>query len=147
MLDEAVEISKNLTVGPQPSKKELVEIARDGYKTIINLSQKREHGQPYSPDEEERLVERLGMEYIHMPLSLSSMKASHADQFCEEITTSEKPVYIHCRLGQRSVPLSLIHHARKKRMSAETVLLKANDLGISWNAPYIGEFVVRNLQD
>ena len=148
MLDTPIRISPRITVGPQPlEEKDLEKLASKGFKTVVNLSKKGELEQQFDPVQEGQIVESLGMDYLHLPLSLSNVKSRDIEDFCLKLGEADTPAYVHCRIGQRSSPLSLIYHAIAKRLTAEQVLKKAQKLGFKWEAPMIPAMVSRYLKN
>lgn len=145
MLNNQIELSGFITIGPALDESGLSELKDNGFKTIINLSKKGELEQPLEPLNEEAIVKELEMSYVHFPVSVSNIKAKHVDEFIEGADKITGPVYIHCLLGQRSTTLGLILHAVKKKLSPEKILSKAEKLGVSWNAPFLRDFVSRNV--
>lgn len=146
MRDEPIDISKHITVGPQIGEEELDFLAKKGFKTIINLSKKGELNLKLSPEEEAELVEQAGLDYIHLPVSLANMKDAQIKEFCQEVEAADKPVYVHCRLGQRSEPLSIIYHAIRKGLDPERSIERAQKLGFKWTAPFIPSLVERYIK-
>ncbi len=145
MLDAPLKISRRLTIGIQPSDEKIESLADSGYKTVINLSKKGELGQALTPEEEGKLVNEHGMTYIHLPMSLSNLKDKQIDEVCTALADAKQPVYLHCRVGQRAVPLGFIYHALRKKLSTPTLLEKAEKLGIDWHAPMLLDTVTRYL--
>lgn len=146
MLRRKLKISRELTVGPHLDEDGLQELAKKGYKTIVNLCKKGELDQPLSPKEEAVKTEELGMEYVHVPISIKDLKSQHIDALCKELSETEKPVYLHCRIGQRSSTVGLIYHAIRKDLSVRRTLTKARKLGLSWNAPILQAFIEKYIE-
>ena len=143
MLEDPIQITKNVTVGPDPGEAFIEYITAKKFKSIVNLSGKGEFGQKYSPDEEEALLksEASGVKYLHRPLSVSRLNNEDFDELCAALNDLPKPIYIHCRAGQRALPLALIYHAVKKKLTGDQVLRKATELGIDWKAPMLPAFI------
>ncbi len=140
MITKPIKLSKNITIGPAPSgEKELEKLASKGFKLIVNLQKDREFGM--GPSEEEELTKEFGMNYLHHPISISSIKRDHVDTFIDEIDEKDFPVYIHCRIGQRAVPLSLILHAIRRKLSVEKIFKKADKVGIEFSSPFLRNFI------
>lgn len=135
-------ISEYVTIGPQPTTIEEFEVLQfRGFRTIFCLSRKGELDQILKPEEEERLAEDAGIEFVHLPVSLNTLKYDHVDEFVHEVREHEMPTYIHCRIGQRSAPFALLFHALRRGMDAERVLMKARELNLKWRAPMITDFM------
>ena len=99
---QEIALSKHITVGPQPDAVIFERLASQGFATIINLTKKGELHQILSPEDAEKIAEENGMAYHSFPVSLSNLKDNKIHDFCSLVQGSEKPVYIHCRIGQRS---------------------------------------------
>ena len=145
MDNQYIRVSNKITVGPQPDNALLQELAERGFKTIINLCNEGELGEKVSPEEEGRKAEKLGMRYIHLPVSVSRMNSKHVQRFCDSISEEITPVYVHCRLGQRSGPFAMIYHGIKRRLSPDATMEKAWKLGFQWKAPMIESFIRKNV--
>ena len=57
-------INDQISVGAQPSIDELENLAKEGFKTVVNFRAADEEGQPVSPEEVGKLVRKMGLEYI-----------------------------------------------------------------------------------
>lgn len=134
-------ISRELTVGPQLDESQLEDLARQGFKVIVNLSKRGELDQPLTPSEEGEKVAELGMHYVHHPVSIKTMRTDDVDVIREQVKDLEGPVYVHCRIGQRSKLFGMLLHGIRKGLSARRLFTKARKVGIEWNAPLFETFV------
>jgi uncharacterized protein (TIGR01244 family) len=141
LLDSNLRISKRVTVGPSIGKDKLKKLADKGFKTIVNLSRSGEISQVMKPAEEAEIAKELGLEYLHLPVSMSTIKDQHIADFCQHMKTLEGPVFVHCSMGQRSLPLTMIYHALTKKWSAAQVFSKTEDMGVEWKAPFMKTLV------
>ena len=141
MLRKPIKISKNITVGPQVDATELEALAGKGFKTIVNLCKKGEFEQKLSPEEEAEQAKAVGLNYVHLPVSVSNWKHDHFDTMMDELSGCEKPIYLHCLMGQRSAPFGLLFYAIKKNLAPEQLMSKAEKLGFDWNAPVLRTFI------
>jgi uncharacterized protein (TIGR01244 family) len=147
LLDSHYDISKRITAGSQPESREDIEqLVKKGFKTIVNLSKAGEIDQVFKPDEEQEIVESLGLDYVHLPVSLSNVKDQDILNFCELVAETKGRVFVHCRIGQRAEPFSLIFHGKAKNLSAEQALEKGKQLGLVWDAPILSSLVTRFLK-
>ena len=146
LIKKKLVISRNITVGLQPSEEEFEELRARGVKTIVNLATKGELGQKMKLAEEAELAKEAGLHYVHLPISLSRIKESEISEFCEVLENSPRPIYVHCRIGQRSVPLSLIYHGLKQKLSPSKTLARAKKLGITWSAPMLKSLVENSIE-
>ncbi len=84
----------HLLTSGQPTAKELAEAAESGMEVVINLTP----GDAKSALPDERtLVERLGMTYIHVPVSFDSPSLASLTAFFDAIATfASRSVWVHC---------------------------------------------------
>lgn len=88
-------VAPGITRGAQPSDKALAMMARDGVKTIIDL---RMNGS--GTEDEEAKTNRLGMKYVHIPMTLLTPNAQQVSQFLSVVNSpANLPAFVHCRQG------------------------------------------------
>jgi tyrosine-protein phosphatase SIW14 len=88
-------VTPGITRGGQPSDKALALMAKDGFKTIIDL---RMNGS--GTENEEATTKHLGMKYVHIPMTLLTPNAQQVSQFLSIVNTpSNLPAFVHCRQG------------------------------------------------
>lgn len=88
-------VSPGITRGAQPSDKALSLMAKDGVKTIIDL---RMNGT--GTVNEEALTNKLGMKYVHIPMTLLTPNAQQVAQFLDVVNSpANLPAFVHCRQG------------------------------------------------
>lgn len=145
-LKKPVRLGKTIVIGPAPTVEMLERLADGGCKSVFNLSRKGELNQPLNPEAEGSAVEDLGMSYIHLPVTLSTVKDAQVEEFCQLMEDAERPVYVHCRIGQRAVPFSLIYHALKRELTPEKLFQKAEKMGISAEAPFIRSLIAKHVK-
>lgn len=90
-----------LTSSGQPIKPQLLLIQASGYKTVINLA-------PYDLIEnplknEEKIVTKLGMKYIHIPIEMLKPTQKDFDAFVDTVkSTPCDKIWVHCAIGLRT---------------------------------------------
>ena len=140
---QEVRISNAITVGPAPANIEAFErLYLEGTRTVVNMCAKGEMGEIHKPYDASLMAEDAGLTYLHFPISMSSMKFDHVDAFAEALSTHKTPVYVHCRIGQRSGPFSLLWHATRRGLTSSQTLALGQRLGLHWRAQMITDFMV-----
>jgi len=126
-----------LAVLGQPSAAELEELAEAGVKTVINLRNDGEDAMPMSVKAEGEVCERLGMDYVSLPVSMRPASEGGADgklaTAFEMVLTAAReagPTAVHCKLGQRAGAMVLIALARHQKWDAATAIEAAAGLGL-----------------
>ena len=69
------------------------ELSRRGFRAVVNLSRKGELDQVLNPEQEEIEVTSFGMRYVHLPVSILSLKPTQADEFIEELEGERRGLY------------------------------------------------------
>lgn len=136
-----VRIDDQITVGAQPSEAELKIMADDGTRTVINLRTEGESMERLPPEEEEGVVRGLGMEYVHLPVSMEDADAELVDRFREALDRAPKPVYVHCRLGKRAGAFVMMDRAVEKGLSGKKTIQRAEEMGFECDEEAVAGFV------
>lgn len=94
-IDNFGRVVPGITRGGQPSNKALELMAKDGVKTIIDL---RMNG--VGTVNEEATTKHLGMNYVHIPMTLLTPSNDQVAQFLAVVNKPENlPCFVHCRQG------------------------------------------------
>jgi uncharacterized protein (TIGR01244 family) len=141
MLEDNVRLSPRVTIGPQVSEEELEQIAGEGFATIVNLCTKGECDQLLSPQEEEKTAKKLNLSYIHLPMTMHRLKMEMLDEICQTLASAPAPMYIHCRIGQRSSLVGLVYHSLYRNLTPQGANKRSKRLGIAWASPYLESLV------
>jgi uncharacterized protein (TIGR01244 family) len=141
-MPDRIALNDRITVGAQPSAAQLEQLAREGFKTIVNLRASGEADQPLSPDVEGQKVQEQGMQYLHIPVSPEAMQPEQVDQFRHELSRLPTPVFVHCKTGQRSGAFAMMHMAVERGMSGEETVDKAEQMGFECKAPALKKLVI-----
>ena len=140
-MQDTMKINDEVVVGPQPTAEEIRELSQQGFKSVINFREDDEKDQPISPFHEGAKVKAVNMDYLHLPVSESSMAPELVDQFREKYSKLPKPVFAHCKSGKRSGAMVMMHIAVENNMTGEQTLDKAKEMGFECDQPELVEFV------
>lgn len=92
-------ISQNLATSGQPTEEELAEIARAGFRCVVNLALKTSDGA--LPDEE-KSVEALGLDYAAFPIDFDRPELEQALRFFSFLNARKnEPLFVHCAANFR----------------------------------------------
>jgi uncharacterized protein (TIGR01244 family) len=110
--------------------KALAEIAKRGYKSVINL---REQGEVGAAIEESRkAAEAAGLKFFHLPLVTSKPDPAIADSFIKVLADpANLPVYIHCASANRAAALLLAKRMLVDKWSEEKAVAEATAIGLT----------------
>jgi uncharacterized protein (TIGR01244 family) len=133
--------TQDLTVGAQPTTQEISQLAREGFKTVINLRVENEQEGQLSPMEEGQTVRDAGMEYLHIPVIGNQIREGQVDEFTNAVESLPKPIYVHCAKGKRAGLFSTMHCAVKDGLSGKQTLARAKETGIEIDDANLERFV------
>ena len=75
--------------------KALAEVAKRGYKSVLNLREATEKGAEI--DASKAAADSAGLKYIHLPFNTAKPDPAVADNFIKTVTDkANQPIYIHC---------------------------------------------------
>ena len=97
-----IPVTEKVSVIGQLQPEEFVELARRGFKTIINNRPDGEEASQPGTAAEEAAARAAGLDYVFIPVTSSNMRPEDVRRFAETIVASDGPVLAHCRSGARS---------------------------------------------
>lgn len=142
-MEDRIKINDRVTSASQPSEEEIKKLPQQGFKSVVNLRASGEEDQPLSPKEEGDLVHKLGMKYLHIPVSTKEgIKPELVDRFRKEIELLPAPVFVHCSKGKRSGAFTMMYSALKEGITGEQALQKAMSMGFACDVPQLKAFFI-----
>jgi uncharacterized protein (TIGR01244 family) len=106
------------------------EIAKMGFKSVINLRLASEQGAQV--EEEGEAVKAAGMRYVHLPFDAQNPDAHLIDNFIVAVTApANQPAYVHCAAGGRAASLWMIKRVLADGWDEQRALTEANALGLN----------------
>ncbi len=123
-----------------PDSGTLIQAASAGAKTVVNF---REEGEKegLTPEAERQQAEKLGLNYLHHPVTADSLDAATVDDFRRSLEDLPQPVFLHCASGKRAGAMTLMALAADKGWDGDTALQEGKVRGIDLTKEKIGEFV------
>jgi protein tyrosine/serine phosphatase len=113
-------------------------LSRLGVKTVLNLRLDKEHSQ-----DEERVVEAMGMRYIHLPMHrLEAVTDQQVAQALSVLNDQNAwPIYVHCEGGRdRTGVVVACYRISHDNWSNQKALAEARQCGIRRRENYILSF-------
>lgn len=95
----------SMFISGQPDSTAFIKLKEDGVTTIINLRTSREmDNRNYVPFNEKELVEKLEMEYVHIPTGGTDTPYSPEalDKFADALSSAKGKVLLHCTVAWRA---------------------------------------------
>ena len=145
-MSDPIKIDDRLTVGPaKVDADRIAELAREGFKTIVNLRTEAEK-EP-SPVEEGEMVRSAGMRYVHIPVNTDALTIGLGNRFHQEVSAVPGPVYVHCAAGKRAGTFAVLHAGLSDGWTTEQTLAKAAELGFTADSPKLEAFLSEYMAD
>ncbi len=122
-----VEIAAGLYRGGQPTETGFYALRERGIKTVINLRME---------NDESQLVERLGMNYVHIPVDdvrpWSQIPEAAIAKYFELVNNpANYPIFFHCRRGaDRTGAMAAFYRIGVQGWDAERAYSEALDMGM-----------------
>jgi len=126
-------IAAGLYRGGQPGRDGFEFLKNNGIKTVINLR---------SENDEEVIVKTLGMNYVHIPMSItpwSKIPDAAIDQYFKVLSDpANYPVFFHCRRGaDRTGALAVFYRIAYQGWEPSKAYTEARTIGMRWWFPAI----------
>lgn len=120
-------LDDNLSVSAQVTREDVVEAARQGFRTLVaNRPDGEEHGQPAMAELESQARE-LGMDWVYLPVQSGNILDSDVDEFAPMLERAPKPILAFCRSGRRCTELWALSNARF--IPADPLIARAREAG------------------
>lgn len=124
-----IKIDEGMYVSDQPSEPELRTLRDDGIRAVMDLRTADEDIQ-VPQDDERRMLEESGVEYIQMEVPQTRMDAETLDRLRSNLSGLPRPMLIHSPRGRRSKAFGLAEHALNKGWSGEQAVERADEVGV-----------------
>ncbi len=129
--------------GGQPTAGQLAQAAAAGYRTVINLRTPGERG----ADDEPTQVERLGMEYVALPIDgADGITETNARELARLLEEAERPILLHCGSGNRVGALLALSSYHVDGKPAEEALQYGLESGLTRLEPVVREHLEKKGQ-
>ncbi|TCV73748.1 bifunctional sulfur transferase/dioxygenase Blh [Neorhizobium sp. S3-V5DH] len=117
-----IEISKKLSISPQPSIEDIRSFRDRGFRTLINNRPDNEDPAQPGTHAEQQEAKHCGLSYAFIPVTADTITEADVRAFQRAVKESDGPVVAHCQTGKRSLSIYLIGEVLDGRMSADEVV-------------------------
>ncbi|MFN6481671.1 MULTISPECIES: beta-lactamase hydrolase domain-containing protein [unclassified Nostoc] len=132
-------VSDDLSAAGQLTSEELKQLAKEGFKSVLNLRSPDEAG--FLTDEQQQ-AQAAGLQYANIPLKPSEANQEQTELAIQEIENLPKPILIHCAAGARAGGIALIANAISEGLTYEQISQKAQELGLNLEQPHLKQFLL-----
>jgi uncharacterized protein (TIGR01244 family) len=124
------QVETTIACGGSTKPEAIQEIAKMGFKSVINLRLASEQGAQV--EEEGVAVKSAGMNYVHLPFDAQNPDAHLIDNFIAAVTAPKnQPAYVHCAAGGRAASLWMVKRVLADGWDEQRALTEANALGLN----------------
>ncbi len=124
---KATVVEQDFAVAPQVTASDIADLAKEGLKTLINNRPDGEEPGQLSSAEARAQAERLGLQYIYLPVRTDTISAADLAAFARALKSSPKPILAHCRSGTRCYLLWAAAQAEQGKDVNQLVMRAAGD--------------------
>lgn len=129
-------VNDRLSVATQPQLEEFADIARLGFRSVINNRPDGEEAiQPDSASEQEA-ARAQGLDYRQIPIRSGALGEHDVRAFQRAMAEMPGPVLAHCRSATRSLNLFAIGEVLDGRMKSKDLLRLGESAGIDLTSAY-----------
>ena len=114
------QIEEGFNVFPQLTHGIVADLAKAGFKTIINNRPDGERGNYPSSVDMEALAKQHGMDYFFIPVNTMALSMDTVQAFAEALKNAEGPIAAYCASGYRSALMWAFANAG--RLSADEII-------------------------
>jgi len=138
-------LNEKLSSSGMPTAEQMQEVAEAGVQVVINLALTTSPGA--LPDED-KLVESLGMKYIHIPVEWNNpTKQNLADFFIALDKHQEKKVLVHCQANYRASSFVMLYRVRRLGWKKEDAIPVMEKMWNPEDFPVWEKFIEENLAE
>ena len=110
-------LDDRIAAAGQPTRQELVAVAKAGYQAVINL-----HTSSDLPDEGE-VVRSLGLEYVHINVPWEHPERSHLERFFAAMEArQEQRLFVHCAANKRVSAFMALYRIHRQGWPVEKAM-------------------------
>lgn len=123
-------ITDNFAAAGQIAPEDVKEIARQGYKVIVNNRPDYEGGPEQPTSEAVRAAAAAeGLEYHYIPMTPDRLSPELIEEFRQAIENGPGPVFAHCKSGARSTALWALVECCHNARDVDQVIAQAAQQG------------------
>ncbi|HEY6930917.1 MAG TPA: protein tyrosine phosphatase family protein [Thermoanaerobaculia bacterium] len=140
-IDRFYRVNEQVATGAQPTVSQIADLAREGFRTIMNL---REPGE-YDSAAEEAAARELGLRYVSIPVKTADPKVEQLDAFLNATADPTiYPAFLHCGSGNRVGAFWMVRRVLVDGWSVPDAETEAVQIGMK--SPNLREFALDYIQ-
>jgi uncharacterized protein (TIGR01244 family) len=134
---------EKLSSSGMPTAEQMKSVAEAGVQVVINLALKTSQG---ALENEDQLVESLGMKYIHIPVEWSSPTRQDLEYFFNAMEThKDDKVLVHCQANYRASSFIMLYRVHRLGWKKEDAIPIMERMWNPEDFPVWQKFIESNL--
>jgi len=129
MYEDARKLDDKVSVAPQPTPDDFADIARAGFKSIINNRPDGEEPGQLPHAEAQKIAQAHGLNYVYIPVTSATLGPDAVEAFTRAVDELPGPVLAHCRSGTRCTVLWALSEARRGDRTPDDLIATAAEQG------------------
>ena len=126
-----------------PTAEQMKSVADAGVKVVINLALNTSQG---ALENEDTVVESLGMKYIHIPVEWSEPTRQNLEDFFKAMDThKDKKVFVHCQANYRASSFIMLYRVLQLGWKKEDAIPVMERMWNPEDFPVWQKFIEANL--
>jgi uncharacterized protein (TIGR01244 family) len=135
------QLDPTLAGGSQPDRKGLERLARQGFRSVLNLSAEGEEGPQLSPNVEASWAHTFGMQHGRLSVYPDNLRPELVERFQRTLAALPRPVYVESRTGRRAAAFLTLHLGLERGLSSEQAFEAARALDMDCELEELRAFV------
>jgi uncharacterized protein (TIGR01244 family) len=136
-------LNEKLSSSGMPTAEQMKEVADAGVKVVINLALKTSQG---ALENEDALVESLGMKYIHIPVEWNNPTKQNLDDFFNAMDAyQDEKVHVHCQANYRVSAFMMLYRVLHLSWEKEDAIPAMEKMWNPEDFPVWQKFIDENL--
>lgn len=140
-----IKVNDRLSVATQPQLEQFADIAKLGFKSVINNRPDGEEAMQPDSASEDAAARAQGLDYRQIPIRSGAIGMAEIEDQRKAIGEMEGPVLAHCRSGTRSLNVWAIGEILDGRMRTIDLMRLSERLGIDLSGA--ANWIARNAPD
>ena len=138
-------LDEKLSSGGMPTAEQMKEVAEAGVRVVINLALVTSQG---ALPEEDKVVESLGMKYIHIPVEWNNPTEQNLEDFFTAMDEhKDEKVLVHCQANYRASSFVMLYRVLRLGWKKEDAIPVMEKMWNPEDFPVWQTFIDENLPD
>lgn len=115
-----LQLNENLSSSGMPTAEQIKEVADAGINVVINLALRTS---PRALTDEDKIVESLGMEYIHIPVEWDNPTRQNLQDFFNVMDAHKsQKLHVHCQANYRATAFIMLYRVLREGWKPEDAI-------------------------